>query len=171
MAERTGVIKFKGNPLTLLGTDVKAGDDAPDIELVANDLSKVKLGSYKGKKVVLVTVPSLDTPTCNIEAQRFNKEAAGLGGNVAVVVISRDLPFAQKRWCGANAATSIVTLSDFRDASFGKAYGVLIKELDLLARAIFVVDANGDVQYRQIVGEVSQEPNYDEALAALKKLK
>jgi len=170
MAERKGVITFKGNPLTLVGPELKVGDDAPDVELVANDLSAYRLGSLKGKKAVLVTVPSLDTPVCDIEAKRFNESAAALGDDVAVLVISMDLPFAQKRWCGANSADAIITLSDYRGARFAQAYGLLIKELHLLARAVIVVNRDGDVAYEQIVGEVAEEPDYDAALAAVKAL-
>ena len=170
MSERTGLITIHGNPLTLLGNEVKAGDDAPDLELLDNDLKPFKLSSFKGKVAVLVTVPSLDTPVSDVEARRFNQEAAKLGDGVGVAVISMDLPFAQKRWCGAAGIDAVRTLSDHRDASFGAAYGVLIKELRLLARAIVVVDKAGDVQYVQIVDEVTNEPDYDEVLAVVQTL-
>ncbi len=170
MGERTGVITIHGNPLTLVGNEVGAGDDAPDVELLDNELNAVRLSSLKGKVGVLVAVPSLDTAVCDLEARRFNEEAAGLGDGVAVRVISMDLPFAQARWCGAAGVESIQTLSDHRDAAFGLAYGVLIKELRLLARAVFVVDRNGDVAYTQLVEEVTDEPDYDEVLDAVRKL-
>ena len=170
MSERPGAITIHGNPLTLLGNPVKAGDDAPDVELLDNDLNPVKLSTLKGKVAVLVAVPSLDTPVCDVEARRFNEEAARLGDDVAVRVISMDLPFAQKRWCGAAGVANVQTLSDHRDASFGAAYGLLIKELRLLARAIVVADKAGDVQYVQIVDEVTNEPDYDEVLAVVQTL-
>ncbi len=166
MAERTGVITMKGNPLTLTGHEVKVGDQAPDVTLVANDLSEVKLSSFKGKKVVLSVVPSLDTPVCDLQTKRFNKEASALT-DVVILTISKDLPFAQKRWCGAAGATAVKTLSDFR-GNFGETYGVLIKGLGLLARSIFVIDENGKVTYVQLVKEVASEPNYDEVLKAVK---
>ena len=166
MSERVGVITMKGNPLTLTGHEIKVGDMAPDVTLVANDLSEVKLSSFKGKKVVLSVVPSLDTPVCDLQTKRFNMEASKLAG-VAVLTISKDLPFAQKRWCGAAGATAVKTLSDFR-GNFGETYGVLIKGLGLLARAIFVIDENGKVTYVQLVKEVASEPNYEEVLKAVK---
>lgn len=170
MSERIGVITFQGGPLTLVGNEVQVGDDAPDVELLDTGLTPVKLSTLKGKVAVLVSVPSLDTPVCDTEARRFNEEAAKLGGGVAVRVISMDLPFAQGRWCGAAGIEHVETLSDHRDAAFGQAYGVLIAELRLLARAVFVVDQNGDVAYTQLVREVTDEPDYDEVLAAVRKL-
>jgi thiol peroxidase len=171
MAERTGLVTLKGNPLTLLGNEVKVGQAAPDATLVANDLSEVKLSSLlKGKRTIIAAVPSLDTPVCDTETRRFNKEAASLGEDVSILVISMDLPFAQKRWCGAAGIDKLKTLSDHRDASFGNAYGVLVKNVRILARSIFVIDENGKVAYTQIVKEVATEPDYDAALQALKKL-
>ena len=170
MAERKDMITMKGNPLTLVGEALKVGQVAPDAVVLDNGLAPVKLSSFKGKTCILVSVPSLDTPVCDLESRRFNEEATRLGQDVAIFVISMDLPFAQKRWCGAAGATKIQTLSDHRDASFGQAFGVLIKELRLLARAIFVVDKQGIIRYIQIVKEVTQEPDYQEVLDALKKL-
>ena len=171
MAERTGLITFKGGPLTLVGTEVKVGQKAPDAELVANDLSVVRLSALCAGKVALITaVPSLDTPVCDMETRRFNEEAGKLGKNVAVLTVSMDLPFAQKRWCGAAGVKNVQTLSDYRAAAFGNTYGVLIKELHLLARAIFVVDKQGIIRYVELVKEVASEPNYEAALAAAKKL-
>ncbi len=170
MAERNGATTFKGNPLTLLGHEIKVGDQAPDIEALGNDLSPVKLSAYRGKTVIVSTVPSLDTPVCDMETRRFNKEAAGLGNNVAILTVSMDLPFAQGRWCGAAGIDKVKTLSDHRDAAFGNGFGVLIKELRLLARAIFVIDKQGIVRYIQLVKEMTSEPNYDEVIAAVKKL-
>ena len=170
MGERKGAVTMKGNPLTLVGNEVKVGDAAPEVILLDNALSQVKLSAFRGKKCVLVSVPSLDTPVCDMESRRFNEEASRLGTDVAILIISMDLPFAQKRWCGAAGVTKVQTLSDHREASFGNAFGVLIKELRLLARAVFVVDKKGVIKYIQLVKEVTQEPNYQEVFDALKKL-
>lgn len=172
MAKTAGAatVTMKGNPVTLLGNEVEIGQSAPDCTLVANNLSEFKLSSLKGKTVILCAVPSLDTPVCDIESKRFNQEAINLGDDVAVVVISVDLPFAQKRWCGATGSNKIITLSDHRETAFGMAYGILVKGPRLLARAIFVVDASGNLQYKQIVPEITTEPNYTEVLDAVKKL-
>lgn len=164
-SERSGVITFKGGPLTLLGPDIAVGSQAPDFTVLANDLSPVTLQSGAGKTRLLVCVPSLDTPVCDMEARRFNQEAARLG-NVQTLVVSMDLPFAQSRWCGAAGVSNVQSVSDHREASFGLAYGVLIKELRLHARAIFVIDADNKVVYKEIVPEVTAEPNYDAALKA-----
>ena len=166
MSERIGAITMKGNPLTLTGHEIKVGDQAPDATLVANDLSEVKISSFLGKKVIISVVPSLDTPVCDLQTKRFNQEASKLS-DVVILTISKDLPFAQKRWCGAAGATAVKTLSDFR-GNFGETYGVLIKGLGLLARAIFVIDENGKVTYVQLVKEVASEPNYEEVLKAVK---
>ena len=170
MQERSGAITMRGNPLTLVGTGLSIGDSTPDITLLDNDLNPVKLSSFKGKICVLSTVPSLDTPVCDMQTRKFNNEAGKLGDNVAILTISMDLPFAQKRWCGAAGVDKVVTFSDHRNAAFGEAYGVLIKELRLLARAIFVLDRQGTLQYMQLVKEIAQEPDYDAVLAAVKKL-
>ena len=170
MPERNGAVTMKGNPLTLVGREVKAGEAAPDFTCVANDLSEVKLSSLRGKVLVLSSVPSLDTSVCDRETHRFNEEAAKLGDDVRIVTISMDLPFAQKRWCGAAGVDKVVTLSDHRDASFGTNYGVLIKELRLLARCVFVVDREGKVRYVQLVKEIATEPDYAAVLDAVKKL-
>ncbi|HQN19739.1 MAG TPA: thiol peroxidase [Syntrophobacteraceae bacterium] len=168
MAERAGAVTFQGNPLTLLGNDVKAGDKAPAFETLDNSLTPVSLASYQGKVVILSSVPSLDTPVCDLETRRFNDEAAKLAEDVVVLTISMDLPFAQKRWCGAAGVTHVTTLSDHKDAAFGLAYGVLIKELRLLARAVFVVDRQGVVRYVERVKEITHEPDYDAALEAVR---
>ena len=170
MQEHSGAITMKGNPLTLVGPQLSVCDSAPDIEVLDNDLTPVKLSSFKGKVCILSIVPSLDTPVCDIQTRRFNDEAGKLSDDVAILTLSMDLPFAQKRWCGAAGADKVVTFSDHRDAAFGEAYGVLIKELRLLARAIFVVDKDGTLQYSQLVKEVTEEPDYDAALDAVKKL-
>lgn len=170
MQERTGKITMKGNPLTLTGEWITVGDKAPDFEVLDNDLRPLRLSSYRGKVCVISSVPSLDTPVCDMETRRFNQEAAKFGNDVAILTISMDLPFAQKRWCGAAGVDKVITLSDHRDASFGNSYGVLIKELRLLARAIFVVDRDGTVRYTQIVNELTNEPDYSAVLDALREL-
>ncbi|GAA5345264.1 thiol peroxidase (atypical 2-Cys peroxiredoxin) [Planifilum fimeticola] len=166
--ERTGVVTFKGNPVTLVGNEVKVGDTAPDFTVLANDLSPVTLADSKGSVRIISVVPSLDTGVCDQQTRRFNEEAASLEG-VRVLTISVDLPFAQKRWCGAAGVDRVQTLSDHRDLSFGTAYGVVIKELRLLARAVFVVDKNDKVVYAEYVPEVTQHPNYEAAIEAAKK--
>ena len=168
MSERTGVITFKGGPLTLIGPELSTGQDAPDFTLVTNDLATKSLADFAGKVLVLVTVPSLDTPVCDVETRRFNEEAAALGDDVVVVAVSVDLPFAQKRWCGAAGVDRVETLSDYKDHGFGEAYGLLIKELALLTRAVVVVDRTGKISNVQIVGEVTEEPDYSATLAAIK---
>jgi len=170
MSERTGIITMHGNPLTLLGNEVKAGDTAPDAGLLDNDLNHVDISSYRGKICVISSVPSLDTPVCDLETRRFNQEAENLGEDVTILTVSMDLPFAQKRWCGAAGVDRVVTLSDHRDASFGNSYGMLIKELRLLARAVFVLDREGDITYIQLVNELSEEPDYNEVINEIKKL-
>lgn len=170
MPEVANAVTMKGNPVTLIGKEVQVGQSAPDCTLVANDLSDFRLSTLKGKKVIISVVPSLDTPVCDVQTKRFNKEAANLGKDVVILTISMDLPFAQKRWCGATGSDKVKTLSDHRDAVFGQAYGVLIKGLRLLARAIFVVDNKGILRYKQLVNEITTEPNYTEALEAVKKL-
>ena len=170
MDERAGVITFQGGPLTLLGPELVVGDDAPDVGLLAGDLSEVKISDSAGKVRVIMTVPSLDTPVCDIETRRFNEAAAALGDGVVVLGVSMDLPFAQGRWCAAAGVDRVVTLSDHRDAALGLAYGVLIKELRLLTRAVFVVDAAGKIGYIELVREITEEPDYDAALAAVKEL-
>jgi thiol peroxidase len=170
MKERTGAVTMRGNPLTLVGKELRIGDPAPDMELLDNDLNAVKLSSFKGKVCVISSVPSLDTPVCDMETRRFNEAAGKLGDNVVVLTVSMDLPFAQKRWCGAAGVERVITLSDHRGASFGNAFGVLIKELRLLARSIFVVDRSGIIQYIQHVKELSQEPDYDAIIKAVQKI-
>jgi thiol peroxidase len=171
MEERTGIVTMKGKPVTLIGPAIKVGQKAPDFEVVANDLSTVKFSSFAGKTCIIASVPSLDTSVCDMETRKFNEKAAQLGSDVVMLTISMDLPFAQKRWCGAAGIKNLQTLSDYRDASFGKAYGVLIKDLRLLARAVFVVDNKGIVRYVQIVPEIATEPDYDSALKAVQELK
>ena len=170
MTERAGIITMKGNPLTLLGEELKVGDPAPDFEVLDNDLMPVKFSSFRGKICVISSVPSLDTPVCDMETRRFNEEAGKLGTDVVILTISMELPFAQKRWCGATGVDKVITLSDHRDASFGTAYGALIKELRLLARIVFVVDGEGVIQYIQVIKEQTEEPDYDAVLDEVKAL-
>jgi thiol peroxidase len=158
---------MRGKPLTLVGDEIKAGDKAPDFEVTDTSLSPVKLSSYMGKTVIIVSVPSLDTPVCDLETRKFNQKAAQLGEQVVVLAVSMDLPFAQKRWCGAAEISNVTTLSDHREANFGLAYGLLIKELRLLARAVIVVDGRGIVRYVELVKEIADEPNYEAALKAV----
>ncbi len=165
--ERKGAATFKGNPLTLIGPELKKGDQAPNFQLLANDLSVVTLDNFKGKTKLISAVPSLDTPVCDMQTKRFNDEASKLPSDVVVLTVSADLPFAQARWCGAAHADKIKTLSDHRDASFGKAYGVLIKELRLLSRSIFVIGPDDKIQYVEYVKEITQHPNYEKALGSL----
>ncbi|MCE5328062.1 MAG: thiol peroxidase [Planctomycetaceae bacterium] len=166
----TRQVTLNGSPLNLSGNEVKVGHVAPDFTAVTNDLAEFKLSSVTRKKVVVLSaVPSLDTPVCDIETRRFNQEAAALGDDVQIVTISMDLPFAQKRWCGAAGVDKVVVVSDHRDASFGKAYGLLIDGLRLLARAVFVVDREGKVCHAQIVPEIAKEPDYGAILDAVRQ--
>jgi thiol peroxidase len=167
--ERKGAVTFKGNPVTLLGPELKVGDQAPNFTVLANDLTPVTLEDTKGKVRIISVVPSLDTGVCDMQTRRFNEAAATLGENVKILTISVDLPFAQKRWCGAAGVENVQTLSDHRDLSFGTAYGVAIKELRLLARAVFVVDQNDKLVHVEYVPEVTNHPNYEAALEAAKK--
>ena len=170
MEERTEQVTMKGNPLTLVGSKIQVGDKAPDTVLLNNDLEPVKISDYRDQICVISSVPSLDTPVCDMETRRFNQEAESLGQDVKILTVSMDLPFAQKRWCGAAGVDRVVTLSDHRDAAFGMAYGVLIKELRLLARAVFIIDREGVIRYIQLVKELTQEPDYDAVLSALKEM-
>ncbi len=169
MEERQGVITMRGAPLTLVGSSIEVGQTAPDFDVVDNDLTARALADYMGKALVIASVPSIDTSVCDVETRRFNQAASSLSGDVRILVISMDLPFAQKRWCGAAGVDRVTTLSDHRAASFGQAYGVLVKELRLLARAVFVVDSKGTVTYVEIVPELSEEPDYAAALDAVAK--
>ncbi len=164
--ERPGAVTFLGNPLTAVGSELKVADKAPGFSVLSNDLKPVTLADSAGKVRLLSVVPSLDTPVCDMQTRRFNQEAASLGDNVVILTLSMDLPFAQKRWCGAAGVDRVQTLSDHRDASFGLAYGTLIKELRLLSRAIFVIDARDTIRYVEYVKEISSHPNYDAALGA-----
>jgi len=168
--ERTGIITLKGNPATLLGPDIGVGTDAPEFTVVDNAMQPVTLADSKGKIRLIATVPSLDTPTCDTMTRKFNQDCAELPADVVVDTISLDLPFAQKRWCGNAGIERVRTLSDYRERSFAMAYGLLCKELMLLARAVLIIDRNGKIAYRQIVPEVTSEPDYAAATKALQKL-
>ncbi|WP_107838070.1 thiol peroxidase [Metasolibacillus meyeri] len=163
-------VTFKNGPVTLLGNEVKVGDKAPDFTVLANDLSAVTLKDSEGKVRLFSIVPSLDTGVCDAQTRKFNEAAAELGDNVVIYTVSMDLPFAQKRWCGAAGIEAVQTVSDHRDASFGEAYGVHIKELRLLTRAVFIVDAEGTVTYVEYVPEATDHPNYEAAIEAVKAL-
>ncbi|MFS0787507.1 thiol peroxidase [Shouchella sp. 1P09AA] len=160
-------VTFKQKPVTLVGNQIQAGDKAPDFQVVANDLSNVSLSDYKGKVKLISVVPSIDTGVCDAQTRRFNEEAASLD-NTVVLTISVDLPFAQKRWCAAEGIENVQTLSDHKEVSFGQAYGVLIEELRLLARSVFVVNEQDEVVYAQYVSEVSEHPDYEAALNAVR---
>ena len=169
MSERAGAVTFKGDPLTLVGDEVPVGSGAPDFTATATDLSKKSLSDYKGKVVVLCSVPSLDTPVCDTQTRKFNQEAAQLGDSLALLTISLDLPFAQNRWCGAAGAENVEALSDYMgEHEYAKKYGRLIKELGLLARSVMVIDKGGKVTYSQLIKEVADEPDYHAALSAAK---
>lgn len=163
-------VTFKEKPVTLLGNEVKVGDQAPDFKVLANDMSEVTLADTKGSVRLIAAVPSVDTGVCDAEVRRFNEEASKLD-NVKVLTISVDLPFAQKRWCAAAGIENVQTLSDHRDLSFGKAFGVAIEELRLLARSVFVIDSSDKITYVEYVNEVTSHPNYEAAIEAAKAAK
>ena len=164
-------VTMKGRPLVLVGPEVKPGMTAPDFKVTANDMLPMKFSrNYGGKLTVISSVTSLDTSICDLETRRFNKEAEALGPDVHIITISMDLPFAQVRWCGAAGVKNVRTFSDYQKAEFGKTWGLLIKDLRLLARAVYIVDKDGIVKYAQLVPEVAQEPDYEEVLTALRAL-
>jgi len=167
---RYGVVTLKGGPVTLIGAEVKPGQKANDFSAVDNELKENRLSDFKGKIKLIASVPSLDTPVCDSEIKRFNDEASRLSKDLVIIFISMDLPFAQKRFCQEFEINRIKTLSDHREASFGTNYGVLIKELRLLARAVFLIDKDDKVRYAEYVKEVATPPNYNAALAAIKEL-
>jgi thiol peroxidase len=158
-------VTFKEKPVTLLGSQLKAGDAAPDFKVLANDMSEVTLADSKGSVRLISVVPSVDTGVCDAQTRKFNEAASKLD-NVKVLTVSVDLPFAQKRWCAAAGVENVQTLSDHRDLSFGKAYGTAIEELRLLARAVFVVDSSDKITYVEYVNEVTDHPDYDKAVEA-----
>jgi len=168
--ERKGIVTIHGTPLTLIGPELKVGDKAPDFKVLDNDLKEVTLEDFVGKIKIISVTPSLDTPVCDLQARRFNQEAANFSSDIAVLNISMDLPFAIARFCNAAGIDRVKTLSDHRDASFGNAYGVLIKELRLLARSIFIIDRDNIIRLKQIVPEVTDHPDYESAVNTIKKM-
>ncbi|MBN1794182.1 MAG: thiol peroxidase [Candidatus Omnitrophica bacterium] len=170
MEERKGAVTLKGSPVTLLGREIRIGDKAPAFSVLNQDMETVNSGKFSGKIRVIAAVPSLDTPICDSSIKRFNDEATRLSKDVVVLFISMDLPFAQKRFCQDNNIKRVKTLSDYRDADFGEKFGVLIKELRLLARAVFIVDKDETVRYVEHVKEIATPPDYESALEAIKKL-
>lgn len=166
--ERTGEVTLKGNPITLLGARVEANEDAPNFTALKDLVTPASLSDSTGKVRVILSVPSLDTPVCQVETRKFNEAAAGLGEDVQILVVSIDTPFAQARWCGAEGISAVQPLSDFKDRDFGVKYGVEIKGLGIYTRAAFVVDRQGVVVYSEYVPEVAAEPNYDAILEAAK---
>ena len=168
MQERTDLVKFKGNPLVLLGSDIGVGQTAPDFTVVDEGFKAVKLSEFAGQVVLISAVPSLDTPVCSTQTRRFDSEAATLADTFTVLTISEDLPFAQQRFCSSQKVQGHKVLSDSVERDFGRKYGLLIKGMMLLARAVFVIGKDGKICYRQIVSELSEEPDYDSALAAAK---
>lgn len=166
MENRT--VLFGGNPIALAGNGIKVGDKAPEFTAVDNGLKPVKLSDFKGKVKLLSIFPSIDTGVCSMQTNKFNKEAAAFGDKVAFLAISVDLPFALKRFCGAEGINNLVTLSDHRDVDFGDKYGYLIKDLRLLARGVVVIDKDDVIRHVEVVPNVGQEPNYDEAIKAVK---
>lgn len=168
--ERTGVATLKGNPITLIGPELKPGDQAPDFSLNKSLTEVVSLQDYAGKVKLVSVVPSIDTGVCDAQTRRFNEAAAALGDNVVVLTVSVDTPFAQARWCAAAGIDKVVMLSDYKDNSFGEAYGVLIKEFALDMRSIFVLDENNSIKYVEYLAEMTEHPNYEAAIQAAKAL-
>lgn len=163
-------ITMRGKPLTLMGKAPALGDAAPDFEVLDQEVNIVRLSEYKNKIKIISVTPSLDTPVCDLQLRRFNNEAAQLPSDVVVMNISMDLPYAISRFCTAAGIDRVKTFSDHRDASFGNAFGVLIKELRLLARSVFILDRDNRVRYVEIVPDLSQHPDYEKALRALREL-
>lgn len=159
-------VTFRGNPVTLVGKQVNVGETAPNFTVLSNSLEEKSLADYEGQVKLISVVPSLDTEICSLQTKRFNEEASKLG-NIAILTISMDLPFAQSRWCGAEGVKEVETLSDHRAGDFGRNYGVLIEELRLLARAIFVVNENDEIAYVEYVEEVGSHPDYEKVLQYL----
>jgi len=168
--EREAAVKFKGNPATLVGPELKVGSAAPDFQVVDNGLQPVTLATDAGKVRLITVVPSIDTPVCDTMTRTFNQQAAELPDSVVVYTVSVDLPFAQKRWCGNAGIDKVQTLSDYQERSFGINYGLLLQGLKLLARAVIVIDQNDKVAYFELVPEVTEEPDYAAALEAVKKI-
>ncbi len=169
---RHGAVTFKGSPLTLVGEEVKVGSPAPNFSLAffEGGMKQLTKADLAGKPTIISVVPSLDTPVCQGQTKTFDQRLAARGDKVNAVTVSLDLPFAMNRFCGAESIKALRTGSDYMDRSFGTAWGVLIDELKILARAVFVLDKDGVVRYAQVVKEVASEPDYDAAIAALEKL-
>jgi len=169
MAKNNEIITMKGSPLKVEGACIEEGMQVPQFKLTGLDMSDVTNGTYSGKVLVLVSVPSLDTPVCAVETKRFNQEATSLSSDVVIAVVSRDLPFAMKRWCGAEGVSNVVALSDYKYRGFGKAFGVELPDIGLLARAVFVVDQSGKVMHVDYVTEIADEPDYAATISAIKR--
>ena len=165
-----GKVTAQGNPVTLLGEGVRVGQDAPDFRMVNNQFNEVSLKDYQGKPVLMSIVPSLDTGVCSIQTKHFNEKVASAYPQIAMLTISTDLPFAQKRYCGAEGIDKVETLSDSVWRNFGEQYGLLIKDMGLLSRAVIVLDADHKIVYKELVSDLSKEPNYDAAVSALNGL-
>jgi len=163
-------IQVKGREIALMGNVLKTGQQAPDFKLTNIYMNDVSLSHYRGHIVILATLPSLDTPTCSLEAKHFNTQASLLSDKIKVIIVSKDLPFAQARWCLAKSADNVLTLSAYKNNDFAKAYGVLIERIELLARAIFIIDEEGVLRYIQCVRNIEEEPDYESVLKAVKEL-
>lgn len=168
MAKTNQNITFKGNKISVLGTPVSEGQKLPSFKLTGTDMSDITNATFAGKSLIVSVVPSLDTPVCATQTKRFNQEIDKLGGSAAVLTVSLDLPMAQKRWCGAEGVSSVVTASDYKYRGFGEDFGCYIQELGLLARAVIVADKTGTIRHVEYVDEVTKEPDYDAALKAAK---
>lgn len=170
LEEHPGAVTFKGQPLTLVGKQIRVGDKAPNFHVVDNSMNVVEFSNFKGKNCIISAVPSLDTPVCDTQTHHFNDAASKLNKDLVILTISMDLPFAQSRWCGAADVHSVSTLSDYREASFGQTYGILIKEWRLLGRGVFLIDKQGTIRYTQYVKEISQLPDFNSILEEASKL-
>lgn len=166
---RHGAVTFKGNPMTLVGEEIKVGAAAPDFTLTGDGMQPIRRADILGKPTIISVVPSLDTPVCQVQTKKFNERLAAHGDKVNSLTVSLDLPFAMKRFCGAESIAAMKVGSDYKDREFGRAWGVLIDELKLLARSVFVIDSKGIVTHAEIVKEIASEPDYEAALAALGK--
>lgn len=171
ITEVTGIVTINGAPLTLLGKSVEVGDKAKDFTVTAQDMKDVKLSDYQGKTVIISTFPSIDTPVCALQAKTFNKKATELSDDVVILTISKDLPFALGRFCGAEGIDKVQALSDYKFNDFGLKYGFLTKEMQLLARGVVVIDKDGNVAYVEYVSDIKEEPNYDKVIEVIKKIK
>ena len=170
MATTNENINFKGNRAAIVGPALKTGVKLPQFKLTGTDMADLTNQSFSGKVLVISVIPSIDTPVCALQTKRFNKEASELSDNAVILTVSMDLPFAQKRWCGAEGIDRVVTASDYKYRTFGETFGVLLKDLGLLTRAVFIADASGNVTYVDYVSDVGQEPDYEAALGQIRKL-